>query len=73
VVVVCVLVLLVFVGGGWFYAGEIRAGALDSKAPTPAALRTEVLAVGDRSITLAREPESPRELTIPGTWGAALG
>jgi uncharacterized protein len=69
VVVVCVLVLLVFVGGGWFYAGEIRAGALDSKAPTTAALRTEVLAVGPRSITLARDPASSRELTTPGTWG----
>jgi esterase/lipase len=69
VVVVLVLVLVFFAGGGWFYSGEIRAGALDSKAPDPLPLSTEVLAVGDGSITLAREPGSPRELTLPGTWG----
>ena len=68
-VLVVVLVLLVFAGGSWFYSGEIRAGALDAKPPTPLALRTEVLAVGTRSITLGREPDSPRELTAPGTFG----
>ena len=69
VVAVLVLVLIFFAGGGWFYSGEIRAGALDSKAPDPPALGTEVLAVGDGSVTLARDPGSPRELTLPGTWG----
>jgi alpha-beta hydrolase superfamily lysophospholipase len=69
VVVVLVVVLAFFAGGGWFYSGEIRAGALDSKAPDPPALGTEVLTVGDRSITLAREQGAPRELTVPGTWG----
>jgi uncharacterized protein len=69
VVAVLVLVLVFFAGGGWFYSGEIRAGALDSKAPDPPALGTEVLAVGDGSITLARDPGSPRELILPGTWG----
>jgi dienelactone hydrolase len=69
VAAVLVLVLVFFVGGGWFYAGEIRAGALDSKAPGAPPLQTEVLAVGDRSITLARDPASPTELTTPGTWG----
>ena len=68
-VVALVLGLVFFLGGGWFYAGEIRAGALASKAPGPPALQTEVLAVGDRSITLARDPASPRELTTAGTWG----
>jgi uncharacterized protein len=69
VVAVLVLMLVFFAGGGWFYSGEIRAGALDSKAPDPLPLSTEVLSVGDGSITLAREPDSPRELTLPGTWG----
>jgi uncharacterized protein len=69
VVVVLVLVLVFFAGGGWFYSGEIRAGALDSEVPGPPALGTEVLAVGDGSITLARDPGAPRELTLPGTWG----
>jgi uncharacterized protein len=69
VVVVLVLGLLVFAGGSWFYSGEIRDGALASRAPTPLALQTEVLAVGDRSITLGRDSGSPRELTAPGTFG----
>jgi uncharacterized protein len=68
-VVVLVVLALVFAGGSWFYAGEIRAGALATHPPTPLALQTEVLAVGDRSITLARDPASPRELTAPGTFG----
>lgn len=68
-VVLLVLALLVFAAGSWFYAGEIRAGALASNPPTPLALQTEVLAVDDRSITLARGPGSPRELTAPGTFG----
>jgi uncharacterized protein len=69
VVVVLVLVLAFFVGGGWFYAGQIRDGALASKPPTTPALQSRVLAVGDHSITLARDPASPPELTEPGTWG----
>jgi uncharacterized protein len=69
VVVLCVLVLVVFAGASWFYCDEIRAGALASNPPTPPALETEVLAVADRSITLARDPASPRELTAPGTFG----
>ena len=68
-VVLLVLALVVFAGGSWFYSGEIRAGALVSTPPAPPALQTEVLAVGDRSITLARDPASPRELTAPGTFG----
>ena len=69
VVAVLVLGLVFFGGGGWLYAGEIRAGALVSKPPSAPELRTEVLAVGDRSITLARDPASPPELTTAGTWG----
>ena len=68
-VVVLVLVLAFFVGGGWFYAGQIRDGALASKAPDTPALQSQVLAVGDHSITLARDPASPPELTEAGTWG----
>jgi alpha-beta hydrolase superfamily lysophospholipase len=69
VVVLVVLALVVFAAGSWFYSGEIRAGALASSPPAPPALQTEVLAVGDRSITLGRDPASPRELTTPGTFG----
>lgn len=69
VVGLLVLAVVVFAGGSWFYAGEIRAGALASNPPAPLALQTQVLAVGDRSITLARDRASPRELTAPGTFG----
>ena len=69
VVVLLVLALLVFAGGSWFYSGEIQDGALAAKPPAPIALQTEVLAVGHHSITLARDPASPPELTLPGTWG----
>ena len=68
-VVVLVLVLAFFAGGGWLYAGQIRDGALASKAPGTPALQSQVLAVGDHSITLARDPASPPELTEAGTWG----
>jgi dienelactone hydrolase len=69
VAVVLVLVLAFFAGGGWLYAGQIRDGALASKAPGTPALQSQVLAVGDHSITLARDPASPPELTEAGTWG----
>ena len=69
VVVVVVLVLAFFAGGGWFYSGQIRDGALASEVPGTPALHSRVVAVGDGSITLARDPGSPRELTLPGTWG----
>ena len=67
-VVLVVLALVVFAAGSWFYLGEIRRRPGPS-LPAPPALQTEVLAVGDRSITLGRDPASPRELTTPGTFG----
>ncbi|HJU01889.1 MAG TPA: alpha/beta hydrolase [Actinomycetes bacterium] len=69
VVLVLVLGLVFFVGGGWFYSGEIRDGALASVAPGAPELQSRVLAVGDAAITLARDPGSPEALTMPGTWG----
>jgi dienelactone hydrolase len=69
VVLLLVLGLVFFAGGGWFYSGEIRDGALASVPPGAPALQTRVLAVGDATITLAHDPQSPGELTTPGTWG----
>jgi uncharacterized protein len=69
VAAVLVLPLAFFGGGGWLYSGDIRAGALDSRPPSPPELATDVLAVSGRSITLARDPASPEDLTTPGTWG----
>jgi pimeloyl-ACP methyl ester carboxylesterase len=64
-----VLVLAFFAGGGWVYAGEIRAGALDPKPPGQPKRQLAVLAVDGGSISLARDPSAPRELTQPGVWG----
>jgi uncharacterized protein len=69
VVLLLVLGLAFFAGGGWFYSGEIRDGALASVPPGAPDLRTRVLAVGHGTITLARDPQSPEALTTPGTWG----
>jgi uncharacterized protein len=69
VVLLLVLGLVFFAGGGWFYAGEIRDGALATVPPRAPDLQTRVLAVGDATITLARDPRSPEALTTPGTWG----
>jgi dienelactone hydrolase len=68
-VLLLVLGLVFFAGGGWFYSGEIRDGALASLPPGAPNLQTRVLAVGDATITLARDPRSPGALTTPGTWG----
>jgi dienelactone hydrolase len=69
VVLLLVLGLVFFAGGGWFYSGEIRDGALASVPPEAPDLQTRVLAVGDATITLARDPQSPEALATPGTWG----
>jgi dienelactone hydrolase len=69
VVLVLVLGLVFFAGGGWFYSGEIRDGALASVPPAAPEFQIRVLAVGDAAITLARDPRSPEALTTPGTWG----
>ena len=69
VVLLLVLGLVFFAGGGWFYSGEIRDGALASLPPSSPHLQTRVLAVGDATITLARDPQSPEALTTPGIWG----
>jgi uncharacterized protein len=69
VVLLLVLGLVFFAGGGWFYSGEIRDGALASVPPAAPELQTRVLAVGAATITLARDQQSPEALTTPGTWG----
>jgi uncharacterized protein len=58
-----------FGAGGWFYSGEIRKGALEASPPTDPTYRIRVLAVGDHTVTLARGPGSPGELTTGGVWG----
>jgi hypothetical protein len=45
--------------------GELRKGALDPKPPTD----PPVLAVGAGTVSLARDPTSPGDLTTEGVWG----
>jgi hypothetical protein len=66
---VLLVVLVLFAAAGWFYSGEIRKGALDAVPPTDPEYRIGVLAVGDHTVTLARDAGSPRDLSAGGTWG----
>ena len=66
---VLAVVLLGLGAGGWFYAGEIRNGALDPAPPSQPVYRILVLAVGAGTLTLARDATSPSDLTTEGTWG----
>jgi uncharacterized protein len=68
--IVLVVALLLLLGvGGWFYAGEIRKGALDAVPPSEPNYRIQVLAAEPGSVTLARDADSPSDLTAAGTWG----
>lgn len=65
------LVLLFYVGGGWYFSGQIDERALDGQCRREALqsdYRLEVLAVGDGTLTL-RVPEDPGSLTKEGVFG----
>lgn len=61
--------LLFFGAGGWFFSGEIRAGALVAATPAPQPYTVAVLHVEDGSVTLARAEDAPRDLTTDGVFG----
>jgi pimeloyl-ACP methyl ester carboxylesterase len=65
------LAAAVFAAGSWFYAGQIRAGALDALPPADPVRDVPVLAVDARSITLGRSASTPREVAVDGLWGLA--
>lgn len=69
--VLAVLVLVFYVGGGWYFSGLIDERALDGESRR-AALEPdydlEILGVGDGTITLAL-PEDPGSLTKEGLFG----
>jgi uncharacterized protein len=70
------LVLLIaaaYAGGGWYFANEIRARALDG-AERRASLALEpdvrIASVGDERVTLVPiDDDPPPELETPGLWG----
>lgn len=66
-----VLVLVFYVGGGWYFSGQIDERALDGQARRDAlepVYDLEVVAVGDGTLTL-RAPEDPGSLTKEGVFG----
>lgn len=62
-------VVILFGAGGWFYAGEIRDGALVASPPDPPEYSIPVLAVDDDSVTLARDGTDSADLTADGVYG----
>jgi pimeloyl-ACP methyl ester carboxylesterase len=64
-----VVALLVLAGGGWFYAGEIRRGALEAAPPAAPAYALDVLELADGAVSLSRQADAPRELTAEGVYG----
>ena len=67
---VALLAVVVLLGGGWFYAGEIKNGAL-AVDYDDSPLDMEVVAVGDGRVTLRATPEADKDgdWRSPGTWG----
>lgn len=68
---IAVLVLVFYVGGGWYFSGLIDDRALDGQARREAlgpAYDLEVVAVGDGTLTL-RVPEDPGSVTKQGVFG----
>lgn len=64
-----VLALLGFAGSAWFYAGEIRRGAMEAGPPLDPPLSVTVLSVEDGAVVLERPADAPVELTAVGVYG----
>jgi uncharacterized protein len=72
-VLLIVLIVAVYVGGGWYFANEIHARALDG-AERRASLALDpdvrIVSVGDETVTLAPiDDDLPLEIETPGLWG----
>lgn len=65
------LVLVFYAGGGWFFSGEIRSGALDVEDPAAPEYDIEVVDVGNGAITLDLTVSDNDHLTTPGIKGVA--
>lgn len=74
--VLTLLVLLFFLGGGWYFSGQIYADGLRVKHPVPS-YGQEVVAVGDRTITVAdpadEEPVLDGDLVYGLEWDGGYG
>jgi pimeloyl-ACP methyl ester carboxylesterase len=66
------LVALVYLGGGWYFSGEIQSRALDGAARRASTLfdpDLTVKAIGGGTVTLAPIEEPPNGLATEGVWG----
>jgi uncharacterized protein len=73
VVALAVLVVLVlaWLGAAQYFAGEIRAGALEIVPPGELERNVLVVDATAAGVALGLEPEPPPAATLPGTWGLA--
>ncbi|MFT4451222.1 hypothetical protein, partial [Bartonella bacilliformis] len=62
------LILLFFVGGGWYFSGLIYSDGLEVKQ-TPPNYEHEVVAVGDGSLTATDPPGQDSILDGDDVWG----
>lgn len=71
--VVVGLLVLVHVGGGWYFAGRIESSALAStpSAGVPAYNDVQVTAISGDSVTLRRGPDAAENFDAPGRYGLA--
>jgi uncharacterized protein len=65
-----VIATVAMVGGGWFFSGQIRAGALDVHAPSDE-MTLRVVMASARSITLEETGERQEPLRHDETYGLA--
>lgn len=66
------MVALIYLGGGWYFSGEIHSRALDGaarRASTDFDPDLTVEAIGGGTVTLAPIDEAPDALAIEGVWG----
>ena len=71
--VVVGLLVVAYIGGGWYLSGRIDSSALASTPATgtPAYDDVQVIAVGGGEVTLRRGPDVAENFTAPGRYGLA--
>lgn len=67
--VIAFLFVAVVVGGGWYFATEIRRGAFDVEPEAEVDYDLRLLAADEEAVTLEVPADPPADLLAPGTWG----
>lgn len=66
---VVVVLVAAWLGAAQYFAGQIRAGALDVAQPGELEADVRVLDATAAGVELSLDPEPPPAATLPGTWG----